>query len=106
MAARASTHVYVTSKAGDRRAWLKPGDEVPGWATVSNPRALQQRTEDADRSVAPSGDVPEPPRSGRGSGADAWRAYAEAHGVAIEDGMSRDDIIAVCQAADVIAAEE
>jgi len=33
-----------------------------------------------------------PPRGGPGSGADAWAAYAHAHGVAVPDGANRDRI--------------
>ena len=33
-----------------------------------------------------------PPRGGPGSGADAWAAYAHAHGVAVPDGANREQI--------------
>lgn len=36
----------------------------------------------------------EPPRSGPGSGKEAWVAYAENVGVEVTDDMTRDDIIA------------
>lgn len=36
----------------------------------------------------------EPPRSGAGSGVNAWRTFAETHGVDVADDASRDDIIA------------
>lgn len=35
----------------------------------------------------------EPPRSGQGSGVDAWRDYAEASGIDVPEGASRDDIV-------------
>lgn len=35
-----------------------------------------------------------PPKSGAGSGRDAWAAYAEQRGVTVADGSSRDDIVA------------
>lgn len=38
-------------------------------------------------------DVPEPPRSGKGSGVTAWREYADQTGVTYSDSATRDDII-------------
>jgi hypothetical protein len=40
-----------------------------------------------------------PPRSGAGATRSAWADYAQAKGVDIEDGASRDDIIAAVDAA-------
>ena len=56
--------------------------------------------------VAPEGPAPadadvsavEPPRVGRGSSKAAWLDYAAALGVAVDDGMSRDDIVAAVDA--------
>lgn len=42
-----------------------------------------------------------PPRAGKGSGKEAWAAYAEANGVEVDADASRDDIIAACEAAGV-----
>ena len=42
-----------------------------------------------------------PPRTGRGSGKDAWVAYAAANDVTVADDASRDDIIAALDAAGV-----
>jgi hypothetical protein len=39
----------------------------------------------------------EPPRSGRGSGVEVWREYAEAQGVEVPEDASRDDIIAAVE---------
>jgi hypothetical protein len=44
----------------------------------------------------------EPPRSGKGSGEAAWRAFAEANGVQVSENDGRDEIIAACQDAGVI----
>lgn len=41
----------------------------------------------------------EPPRSGAGASKAAWSEYAAARGVPVEDGASRDDIIAAVDAA-------
>lgn len=43
-------------------------------------------------------DEPPPPRSGAGSGRDAWAAYAGRRGVPVTDDMSRDDIAAAVEA--------
>jgi hypothetical protein len=45
-------------------------------------------------------EVTEPPRSGAGSGRDAWVAYAGAQGVEVTDDMTRDDIIAAVELAE------
>jgi hypothetical protein len=42
-----------------------------------------------------------PPRSGIGSGRDAWAAYARAHEFDIADGARREDIIAALEAAGI-----
>lgn len=47
-----------------------------------------------------------PPRAGRGSSEQAWRAYAALVGVTTPDGAGRDDIIAACEAAGVIEPRE
>lgn len=43
--------------------------------------------------AAQGSDVVVPPRSGAGSGADAWAAYAATVGVDVADDASREDII-------------
>ncbi|GGM27099.1 hypothetical protein GCM10011608_09860 [Micromonospora sonchi] len=49
---------------------------------------------------------PSPPRSGKGSGLDAWQAYANVAGVSYPADASRADIIAACVDAGVIDREE
>ena len=106
MTARSAVHVHVTSKDGTKRAWLQPGDEVPSWARLDK-RNLQQATEDTGSGTAASSDgVPQPARAGKGSGIDAWRAFAESKGVGVDSGMSRDDIVAACEQAGVLTVEE
>ena len=46
--------------------------------------------------------VPEPPRAGRGSGFDAWKAFADLVGVTYPADAGRNDIIAACVTAGVI----
>jgi hypothetical protein len=100
MAARSAVYVHVVSEDGAHRQWLAPGDEVPLWARL-DARNLQQ--DDAVQ-VSSSG-VPEPARSGKGSGLEAWRSFAESRGVGLDSGMSRDDIIAACEQAGVVSTE-
>jgi hypothetical protein len=45
-------------------------------------------------------DTKVPPRSGPGSGAPEWRAYARSVGVDVDDNASRDDVVAALDAAD------
>lgn len=40
-----------------------------------------------------------PPKSGSGSGRDAWAAYAEQQGVTVPEGATRDDIVAALDTA-------
>ncbi|MFE9810703.1 hypothetical protein [Streptomyces sp. NPDC005548] len=47
-----------------------------------------------------------PPRTGRGSGIEAWLAFAEQHDVGTDSDMTRDDVIAACEAAGVIEPDQ
>lgn len=55
-----------------------------------------------------AGDEPPeaPPRSGRGSGEDAWRAFAQKLEVVVPDGTSRDDIIGYLEERGLIPSDE
>lgn len=88
-----------------------PGAKVPAWARklITNPKVWAKDEEDGDE---PSGDdnpagggsdeVPAvPPKSGSGSGRNAWVAYAEANGVEVSEDMSREDIVEALEAAEV-----
>lgn len=44
------------------------------------------------------GALPEPPRSGRGSGLDAWLAFARQEGVEVPPDSERNDVIALVDA--------
>ncbi|MGW6531471.1 hypothetical protein [Streptomyces venezuelae] len=103
MTRRSAVHVHVVSADGTRRQWLAPGDEVPSWARLDD-RNLQ--TEEAESAAAPQTEpTAEPARSGRGSGLDAWRSFAESRGVGLDADMTRDDIIAACEQAGVVSSE-
>ncbi|HEX6969115.1 MAG TPA: hypothetical protein VF174_09935 [Micromonosporaceae bacterium] len=67
-------------------------------ATPAEPAAAAEPAGEKERMQAP-------PRSGRGSGLDAWQAFAVDHDVEFPDGASRDEIIAACVRAGVIPAE-
>lgn len=70
-------------------------------------RLLAQLAELGDDDGAGGGDSGQggqdgpPPRGGAGSGAPAWRVYAERNGVEVADGASRDEIVAALDAAGV-----
>ncbi|MEU9470425.1 hypothetical protein AB0D78_28175 [Streptomyces avermitilis] len=107
MTARSAVHVYVVSKDGTRRKWLEPGDDVPDWARLDD-RNLEGADGDSAAggpSGVASGQVAEPSRSGKGSGTEAWRTFAESKGVGVGSDMSRDDIIAACEQAGVVSSE-
>lgn len=74
-----------------------PGDDVPAWAAerITNPEVLAQES-----APAPQDGPVEPPRAGRGASAKAWSAYAAELGVEVQDGATREDIIAAVDAND------
>ena len=76
---------------------LLAGEPVPAWASgLAQPDDLTPGAGDTD----PDPDGP-PPKGGRGSGVEAWTEYASTHDVEVTDDMTRDDIIAALDAADV-----
>lgn len=86
--AELQSYVHVADEEG-RHGVFGPGDEVPDWAAarVTNPKAWVDGVRPAVAEPEPSDPgesgqsdadgLVEPPRSGKGSGLDAWRAYAE-----------------------------
>jgi hypothetical protein len=88
---------------------FRPGDAVPDWAAelITNPDVWADDTpgeappaEPAIRLAAQP-----PPRSGRGSGRDAWVDFAAVQGVGVDDDASRDEIIADLEEREVISKE-
>lgn len=70
-----------------------PGDDVPRWALE---RMGAHCFADGIHPLGESGsgdDGGPPPKAGPGSSVDAWRAYAEAHGIEMPDDAKRDDIV-------------
>lgn len=81
------------------------GGQTEEPATPSAPPATPAPTEPALTPAPeppPAQDNEPPPRSGAGSGVEAWRAFATAKGVAYPAGAKREDIIAACENAKVI----
>lgn len=88
-----------------------PGDDVPpeaarrigahAWATGDQGTGGEQQL--GEQAPAPSA---APPRSGRGSGVEAWRKFAEQHDVEVPADATREDVIAACEASGVIDPEE
>ena len=66
------------------------GDEPPSDVAdlITNPDAWEDEPAPADQ----------PPRAGKGSGVEVWRAHAEKVGVTVPDDATRDDIIAAVDA--------
>lgn len=77
-----------------------PDDDVPADIAkeITNPKAWGEGSTDAAGTAASDGP---PPRSGKGSGIDAWTAYAASFDPPVEvaDDASRDDVIAAIEAA-------
>lgn len=71
-----------------------PDPEVAGAEAARAARAESEDDESED-------EVPVPPKGGAGSGVQAWASYAQANDVELTEGMTRDDIIAACEAAGV-----
>jgi len=89
--------VHVTDKSGAVHVY-RPGDDVPKAhaAQITNPKAWDG---DADPASTREAGTP-PPKSGPGSGADAWRTYAGEVGVEVDEKANRDAVIAALEAAE------
>lgn len=66
-----------------------------GEAQVPEPKADLADVMEVSEPLDPEFTPEEPPRSGKGSGLDAWATYARQLGHAIPDDASRDDVIAL-----------
>jgi hypothetical protein len=109
--------VYAIDDTGETH-WFAQGSEPPAWAAkqlgdhcfeggegvfdeaganqpVVHADAITPEAADADESDGP------PPKAGKGSGEDKWRAYAERHGVDVSEAEGRDDVIAALEDAGV-----
>lgn len=103
MARRLNSFVHVDGE------WYGPDSKVPApVAEKIGDHAWEDVGGDAEPAdpKTPAGPVEAPPRSGGGSGVDAWRAFAEQNGVGVDSDMSREDIIAAAEDAGVVDREE
>lgn len=73
-------------------------DEMVSTRDENVSRDITAPSPDTDEVEAPAAVSP-PPRSGKGSGIEAWRAYARALRVPVPDGAERADIITACEKA-------
>lgn len=106
----------VVDEAGVPHSFL-PGSEPPAWAVKQMGAHCFEGGEDVfneDGVLAPvihhdavlpdargAGPSGPPPRAGKGSGEDKWRAYADEQGVDVSEAEGRDDVIAALEEADV-----
>jgi hypothetical protein len=121
--AELQSYVHVADEEG-RHGVFGPGDDVPEWAAarITNPKAWKDGVlpDVAEQTAAEdpgtgggeptttaeaqtgggqgSTELQEPPRSGAGSGLEAWVEYAKALGYEVAEGAKRDDIIAAIDA--------
>lgn len=78
------------------------GVQNPPAEATGNSSAVPEGAVVETGGITPGQGLPEPPRAGKGSGVDAWRAYAEQHGVTVDDNAERGEIIAALQDAGVV----
>jgi hypothetical protein len=84
-----------------------PDDKVPAdVAARIGAHAWQQDTDDSHLPDDDGATTSPPPRSGRGSGRDAWAAYASTNGVDVDEEQTREQIIAGLEERGVIEREE
>lgn len=103
MARRLAAYVHVADEGGENHVF-GPDDKLPAWAVkaITNPKAwAEDEGDDPDVDGGDGGQngPVEPPRAGKGSGVEAWLAYAKEIGVTVADGAGRDDVIAAVDAA-------
>lgn len=93
---------YVPIHDGDTTTWYGPDDIIPAdvaeqigdHAWIDDDGTVTEAAEpDTGSSV---GDGP-PPKSGKGSGTDAWADYAERQHVEVDADATRDEIITALQ---------
>lgn len=110
MSKQLATAVHLTDEAGVVHSFL-PGTNPPKWARdlILNPKAWSDSDDgptlnDAEPTAAAEEPTDEsetsaiPPKSGKGSGVKAWRAYADTVGFETDDDITRDEIIAALEA--------
>jgi hypothetical protein len=79
-----------------------PGIDAPQDPPVDTGMAAPSRDSAAPMDSAAAAGPKPPPRSGRGSGLDAWQAFATHHGVDVPADADRETIIAACERAGLV----
>lgn len=100
MGRRLNATVYLQDEEGVVRGF-GPGDIVPDWVAeqITNPDVWVDDDPASPTAVEDDGDdTGPPPKTGKGSGVQAWREYAGTIGVAVPEDATRDDIIAAVEA--------
>jgi hypothetical protein len=110
MARRLRTYVHVDGTA------YGPDDDVPAevaerigehaWTDDSDQGDAEPTVGFTDPGTRQSSTSGAPPRSGRGSGVEAWRQFAAQNDLDVPADASREDIIAAAEDADLIEREE
>lgn len=110
--AKLNTYVHATATGPDGvqlSGTFGPADDLPDWAAaaITNPDVWDGDPPAASPAAEPAppattgggdGDLVEPPRSGKGSGLEAWVAYAKDLGYDVAEGATREQIIAAIDA--------
>lgn len=94
-AARLAYSVVVNDADGNP-VTITPNEDVPDWAVD---QIHDHCYADDGAAATGEGDGGPPPKAGRGSGKDAWSAYADSVEVTVDGEATRDDIIAAIEAA-------
>jgi len=70
-------------------------DDLERFDRLNGPQATDQPplAEVPEPAVDAAGDPQEPPRSGKGSGVEAWAEYAASLDIEVPEGASRDEIV-------------
>lgn len=102
---RLARRVYV-----EGHGWFGPGDKVPADAAKlitmqkaweEPPAVVVSPLAESDEQVGTTTATTVPARAGKGSGKEAWVAYAAANGVQHDPDASRDEIVSAVESAGV-----
>lgn len=107
------TRITLTHELGGHRDGdtidVSPGVaallKTQGYTTQSNSDG-QDEDDNGSTSSADASALTRPPQSGKGSGEKAWALYAESLQLAVPEGATRDDIVALVEAYDARVAAE
>jgi hypothetical protein len=95
---RLTSFVHVSGDDGQYGVF-GPDDDVPEWAAR---KIGVHAWQDGKHPYPDAAEGAEPPRSGKGSGREAWAAFASDKGVDVAEDATRDELVADLVAAGVI----